>query len=253
MTTKENYPVIYEISEIPFHLIRDDEEDYEADEEESEEEDLEDSDEDEESSSDDEQQEDDDSESDDEDEVVPAKIYKGLQRTVSKKDKEIQQLEKEIEEAKKEKEEAEAMLDKGDKVRLDLQKTITDQGERLSALEKENKQSKAQAMQSRVIAEEFPGLANLTNFIPSAETEDEYRENCKSLQEALGDNVTQRLEKELKSSTVPADEDEGKKPASQSEIDKKYNKAMSLAGVPGKQEEYDKAFNEYLEAVNSRQ
>lgn len=256
MTENENdYPVLYEISDSLFHIIREeDKEDYDS---EDEEEDQEDSEQDEENPSEDDEQEKDESDSDNEDEenkeddsLIPANVYKGLQRTVSKKDSEIAKLKKELENAEKEKADALAVLDKGDKVRLDLQKTIADQGKRLGALEQENQQSKLEAMQSRVLAEDFPGLAKLKNYIPSAETEDEYRKNCEGLQAALGEETTKILTKELSNSTPPVDDNN--KPVSQAQVDKLYSKAMSLAGVRGKEQEYKKTFDEYLLALNSR-
>lgn len=257
MTEKENdYPVLYEVTDL-FHMIREEDEDeFDADSEdqEDEEEDQEDSDEDEENPSEDGEQEEDENAEADEDnaEFVPAVVYKGLQRTVSKKDSQIAKLNKELEDAKKEKKDAEALLGKGDQVRLDLQKTIRDQGERLSALEQENKQSKREAMQSRVIAEDFPGLAKLQEYIPSAETEDEFRKNCEGLEAALGEETTKILTKELQGST-PSVDDEETKPVSQATVDKKYAAAMALAGVRGKEKEYNKAYDEYLDALNTRQ
>ena len=174
MTKKEERPILYEITEIPSRFIREEDAELDKEDESEEEEDQEDSEDSEENPSEDEQEDSESEPDEDEDESVPANVYKGLQRTVSKKDKEIDELEDKLKKSKQEKADAEAMLESGDKVRLDLQKTITDQGERLSALETENKQSKLSAMQSKVIAEDFPGLAKLRDYIPSAETEDEY-------------------------------------------------------------------------------
>lgn len=252
---KKDYPVIYEIEDL-YHLIREkDEDEYDADSETEKEDDVEDqesSDDDEENPSDDEQEGD--AESDDQEdlgETVPADTYKGLQRTVSKKDKEIKDLEGKLKAAEKEKADAEAMLNSGEKVRLDLQKTITDQGKRLSALEQENEQSKTDAMQNRVIAEDFPQLAKLKAYIPSAASEDEYRKNCEGLVTALGEETTKLLTKEVSTSTPPVEDDE--KPVSQAQVDKLYDKAVALAGVKGKEKEYNKAYDEYLAALNSRQ
>ena len=206
--------------------------------------------------SEDEQEEDveDDEESDEDDEeleVVPAKVYKGLQRTVAKKDKELADLKEANKALAEEMDGLKDQLSSGDKIRIDLQKRFKETSDRIAALETENEQSKTDAMQNRVIAAEFPGLARLKEFIPSASTEDEYRENCKALAGALGEEVTKTLDHELNSSTPPV-EDDDVKPVSQAQIDKYYAAAMKLAGVEGKEEEYESALGKYMKALQTQ-
>lgn len=192
----------------------------------------------------------DDDKDDDDLEVIPAKVYKGLQRTVAKKDAELEKLKVDHAKLLEEQNDLKSTLDSGEKVRFDLQQKFKETSNRIAALELENEQSKVSAMQNRVIAAEFPGLARLKDFVPSAATEDEYRENCKSLTLALGTEVNKSLEKELTNSTPPVEDTE--KQVSQATIDKLYAKAMKMAGIRGKEDEYEKTMDEYMKALQSQ-
>lgn len=242
MTFEKEYPVEYEIKEL-FHWIRD-EEDIKDDSQDdsSEEEDLE---QDEETPDD---NTDDNADLDDsEDGKISVEAYKGLQRTIAKRDKELERLKKEADEIRSDYDEFRSSVDADTVVRQELQKTLSKAMNRIEKLEEENKASKTEAMQSNILMDEFPSLTKLKEYIPSAETEDEFRENCKNFSAALGENITEALEEELAGTTVEV-EDEKTNGVTQAQIDKAHEKAQSLA-IPGKEKEYNKAMDEYLDLL----
>lgn len=187
---------------------------------------------------------------DDDGDMISMKAYKSLQRRLSEKDRQIDQLESERDDYKGQLESIKSDLEKGDKVRSDLEDRITKTNQRLEALENENQQSKKEAMKSRVIMNEFPELAHLESYIPEADDEETFKENCRKFAEDLGEEVTSQMSRELDTTTLQVD-DESKK-VSQVEIDRLHSKAMSLAGVNGKEEEYDEAMDAYLAALDRR-
>lgn len=183
--------------------------------------------------------------------TVPMEVYKGLQRTVNERNEEIKRLKGENQSLNQEIEDLKESMEKGDIVRADLQKSIRETNERIEALETENQQAKKEAMKNRVLMEKFPDLQHLKEYIPDADTEEDFVENASAFKEKLGKQVDSEVTRELEGSTPPVDGDDNGVP-SQEEVDQLYDKAMSLAGLSGKQEEYDAAYDKYLAALNAR-
>lgn len=190
---------------------------------------------------------DDKSDDDDDDDMVSSDAYKSLQRTIAKRDKAIKDAEAKKDAIQEELDTLRSTSKKGDVVKADLETRFKEQAKRLDSLEKENKQSKEDSMQSRIIMESYPELAKLKVYIPKSDDEDDYRENCKKFATALGEKITEELVNELDTTTVPVDEKD-KKPT-QAAVDELYEKAMSLAGDPKKEVEYNKVMDEYLDAL----
>jgi hypothetical protein len=224
------------------------------DEEEVDDEELDDeSDDDEEESSDDDDSEDagDDDDEDDEtgDETISMDTYKGLQRTLALRDKTIKDEQGKTEALQVKLDETVAGMDSSEIVRSELQKNYRDAVKRIAALESENTDSKKKAMKNSVIAKDYANLAKFVEYIPDADTEEDFAENCKAFKKLLGDKVNQELDAELDGTTTVVDDESEQ--VSQAAIDKLFDKAMSLAGIDGKEKEYDNAMEKYLEAIES--
>jgi len=178
--------------------------------------------------------------------TVSVDMYKGLQRTLARREKEVEAQKLAAEKARKELDDFQASLNADEAVRATLVNNLQDALKRVSALENENKQSKVEAMQSDIILKDFPSLARMKDYIPSAETEEEYRKNCEQFADVLGDNVTKALDEELTNTTLPVEDEEPT--ISQAHLDKLYAKAMAHA-LPGQEKEFNKAMDDYTDAL----
>ncbi len=178
--------------------------------------------------------------------TVSVDIYKGLQRTLARRETELKAQVDAAEKAQKDLDDFKASLNADEAVRATLVNNLQDALKRVSALENENKQSKVEAMQSDLILKDFPSLARMKAYIPSAETVEEYRKNCEQFAAVLGDNVTKALDEELTNTTIKVVDEEPK--ISQAHLDKLYAKAMSHA-LPGQEKDFNKAMDEYTDAL----
>ena len=222
------------------------------DDENLEEEDSEDTSEDDEENPDDADEEttdDDDSEEDDDDstgDLISMDAYKGLQRTLSKSQKELLSAQKLLIEQKNEFDEYRSGMDASDVVLKDLQQNLAESLKRVLALEEENATNKVDAMQSEVILNDFPALARFKDYIPSADSKEKYVENAKAFAELMGEKVNEVLDEELEGSTTTVDEEVTG--PTQAQLDKAYDKALALA-IPGKEKEYNKAMDDYMKLM----
>ena len=184
-----------------------------------------------------------DEDEDSSDDLISMDAYKGLQRTLNKANSALKKAQDDADAKQTEFDEYKTTLDSSDIVMRDLQKSLIDANKRVTALEEENDTNKVEAMQSDVILNDFPALARFKEYIPSADSKDEFTKNATAFAELLGEKVTKALDEELEGSTVSADEEVTG--PTQVQLDKSFDKTMALA-VPGKEKEYEKAMADYM-------
>lgn len=115
----------------------------------------------------------------------------------------------------------------------------------LATITDEKKAVEDQLERQEVIASDFPSLTGLGDYIPKGDTIEDFKANAEKFKEKMGSRVDDAVDEKLKGATpqVPTGDDE----VSSTEKDKAYNKVSSLAGVAGKEEEYQIALDVYQE------
>ena len=99
---------------------------------------------------------------------------------------------------------------------------------------------------------EFPDLAQAASFIPPAETEEEYRANAKEFQEALSQLVNSGVKNILGGASPAIQTPPEGTPDAKDELDEAYKEVVRLAGVPGKEAEYMKANEHYVNLLTKK-
>lgn len=102
-----------------------------------------------------------------------------------------------------------------------------------------------QLERQEVITSDFPGLAGLAEYIPTGENIEDFKANAKKFKEKMGDRVDKAVSEKLKGATPPAPT--GEDDVSTTEKDKAYDRVSALAGVVGKEAEYETALDLYIE------
>lgn len=184
--------------------------------------------------------------------------YKGLQTVIAKRDMTIASLTNEKQEWNSEKQElinklAEAEANHGsaitEKSSLDAklteaEKEAADYKKQVADLQKKNEFQE-------IVMKDFPDLANVAHLIRHGETEEEFRTNAKELREDLSKYIDKGVKNILSGASIPTDGGDGST-LGVDDVDKWYDESIKLAGLVGKEQEYEKAYTNYLEALEAR-
>lgn len=178
--------------------------------------------------------------------------YKGLQKTVAKKDKERDELQDKYDDLSAQFEELKSNSSKSQETLGELEKQLKETKDSLDSLSDERDNFKSQLERQTLIMTEFPNLAPLAKYIPESADEEEFRKNAKEFADALENNVKAGIKETLAGSGVkqPTDTEEF---TSQDEVDAAYERAVALAGDPAKAKEYEEANQEYIKLFESSQ
>lgn len=182
---------------------------------------------------------------------VSEESYKGLQRAAEKQRRELetklQELTKQLEGTSTELE-AQKLL-AAEKVTLqDQLKTLATT---LDQTQKDREVLNRTIAQQNIILGEFPTLAPLAGFIPTAPDDDTYRSNAKNFEAALSKYVTGAVKQTLEGASPPSGKTKSDIPTA-AEEDKAWNKVYSLAGVPGKEKEYEEAYAQLRNLIGTK-
>jgi chromosome segregation ATPase len=181
------------------------------------------------------------------------KRYKGLQRASEKKSKKLE------DELTKQKSDLESTVTELEEMRSDSGSLESKQKEAeeaktkleddVQALQKEHDQLQTQINQQNIVMSEFPHLAPVAKFIPTAESDDDFRTGAKEFSDALTTMVNKGVETSLEgsSATFKKGDDDELKP-SESELDEAWAIVYQYAGDPKHQKEYDEAYEKVMAA-----
>jgi hypothetical protein len=184
---------------------------------------------------------------------VTEESYQGLQRVVSKKDKELEDLKARQEQLATELEELKANSKSSEEKTGDLETKLQESQKSLEAAEAERGKLNTQLTQQGIVMSEFPELAPLAGFIPIAEDEEGFRENAKSFQEAIGTYTKQAVKNTLSGAAPPSgDGGLNNEMLTTAEEDKLWDEVYLYAGVPGKEKEYAEANQRLQEVLNAK-
>ena len=185
---------------------------------------------------------------DDKQETVSKASYTSLQRVLNKRDEELGTLRGQLEQALEAVEELKSNQSSSEKAQEQAAEKLRELQEQLDAAETDRSKLQKQVSQQGILLEEFPDLAPFAEYIPSSDDEEGYKANAKNFSEALEAFVEKKVQSTLDGSAPPPPDGNRESP-NQAKIDRAYDKAMKLAGIPGKESEYEKAWEEYLELV----
>lgn len=180
--------------------------------------------------------------------------YKGLQ---SASEKQRTALQKSVEDLQTKLTAATEQLEQSNLTSSDVQKAqeqakqeIEQIKGQLDAATQERDKLTAQLNRQAIIMKDYPALARFSDFIPAAEDDDQFKTNLQNFQEALNSYVQAGVKDTLSGSSPPPGGDQGTRMVSESEEDKLWKQVYSLAGIPGKEREYEEAFGRLQEVLN---
>jgi len=177
--------------------------------------------------------------------------YKGLQAVIAKRDVTIAKLTNEKAELETQKAEAEANHGSAVTEKTNLSSKLTESTKEVANFKKQvaalNKKVKFQG----IIMKDFPELAPVSTLIPEVETEEEFRAKAKEVQAALSNYVDKGVQDILKGGSPPlGSTNEDNTPLGENALDKAWDEATALAGITGKEAEYEKAYKKYQKLYN---
>jgi len=172
--------------------------------------------------------------------------YIGLQKTVAKKDGQITTLQEKIDQLVADLEELRTNASATEKDKTTLETSARQLQEQMATLTSERDGLKKQLAQQQVIINKFPQLAHLAKYIPPAETEEDFIKNATDFAADLKTAIDSGVKDLLKGASPPQPPDDRKPPTEDAE-EVAYRKMVKLAGVPGKEEEYEVARKAWLE------
>lgn len=182
---------------------------------------------------------------------VTEESYKGLQRVAEKQkaklETELAQLRQRLEQQAADLEEAKLAV--AEKASLETQQKELNTS--ITALQAERDRLTRQLNQQKMILADFPDLASLASYIPLAETDDDYKANAQAFRAALQLYLKSAVRDKFGGAAPPIDG--GNESHASDATDKLWNEVYRLAGVPGKEQEYEEAYAKLQDALKSQQ
>jgi chromosome segregation ATPase len=177
--------------------------------------------------------------------------YAGLQKVVAKKDKALTDLSQKVESLTDTLEELRTQSTSSETQLESVKKQAEEAQEQLATLTGERDNLKQQLDQQQIVLKDYPQLAPLAEFIPAAENEEQFRTNAENFAKAIEAFTGEAVTRTVEGSTPPIPS--GKQEVvTQDQVDVAYDKAAKLAGVPGKEQEYQAANDEYVRLLSAR-
>lgn len=173
--------------------------------------------------------------------------YKGLQAVIAKRDQTIANLTNEKQELINKLAEAEANHGTAVTEKSTLSEKLTNVTEEKTNLENTVAKLEKKLKHQDIVMKDFPELAPVVSFIPETDTEEEFRAKAKELQGSLNKYIGDGMKNVLSGSSPAVSGNEEDSTLSGDEADKWYREAASLAGISGKEKEYEEAFQKYLD------
>lgn len=172
--------------------------------------------------------------------------YTGLQKTVAKKDDQITKLQERIDQLIADLEELRTNASSTEKDKTTLETSAKQLQDQMATLTSERDGLKKQLAQQQIIISKFPHLAHLAKYIPPADTDEAYIENATNFAADLKAAIDSGVKDLLKGASPPQPPDD-RKPPTEDQEEVAYRKMVKLAGVIGKEDEYETARKAWLD------
>jgi chromosome segregation ATPase len=177
--------------------------------------------------------------------------YKGLQAVIAKRDGTIGTLTAQIVELEGKLAEAQSQHGAAVTEKTTVATQLTDAQSKVTQLQAEVTALQKKLSYQGIILKEFPDLASAASFIPETATEEEYRQKATEFRGTLKQYVDSRVKNVLDGSSPPIDQQNTTINAS--DDDKAYRDVVSLAGRPGKEKEYQEAYDRWQNILKAKQ
>jgi DNA repair exonuclease SbcCD ATPase subunit len=180
--------------------------------------------------------------------------YKGLQRATEEKrlaaEKERNDLQQQLDDLRTQLEGASSDAKSLEGSKSELQEQVDKLNKQLAVSETEQQKLAGELSRQKVIMDDFPELQSMADFLPKSDDIDSFRETATQFAERLKAQTEAAVKNALRGATpTPRGANEGQVPG-QSELDTAYEKVMSLAGMPGKEQEYRTAYDLYVQLTD---
>lgn len=175
--------------------------------------------------------------------------YKGLQAVIAKKDALIAKQTTEIADLQTKLVEAEANHGSALSEKEKLSGKLTESTGEVDTLNKKVAELQRKLNHQDIIMKDFPDLAPAAYLLADTESEEEYRESAKALRATLKQYQGTAVKNAISGSSPPIEDDGGGSSLNVDELDKAYKEVTALAGIPGKEQEYEKANQRYIELM----
>lgn len=180
---------------------------------------------------------------------VTEESYKGLQRAA---ERQKAKLEKELADARGKLEQSATELEEAKLAaaeKANLEKAQSDLNTNIANLQAERDKLTRQLNQQKIVLAEFPQLAPLAAYIPVADTDEKFKENAVGFEAALKIYVASQIKGTFEGSGPPIGSGNGSQSADA--LDKLWAEVYAVAGIPGKEKEYEEAYAKLQEALKT--
>ncbi len=186
----------------------------------------------------------DDTDQDDDDDRDWEASYKGLQKVVSRKEKAAQSLKAKYDKLSEQHEAQKTKSGAADTATSDLEKQLKEAKTELDDLTSERDKLNNQLSQTNLVMEKFPEIAPLAQYIPTADTIEDFEKNAKKFAEDVGAQIETGVDKKLEGASPDAPPgEEGLD--TENEKDKLWDELNELGRDPEKNTEYEAKFKEW--------
>jgi DNA repair exonuclease SbcCD ATPase subunit len=171
--------------------------------------------------------------------------YKGLQRASEKKRNELEQ---QLTKAKSDLESATTLLEevKSDTGSLESKRSEAERAKEeleneIQTLAKDREALEKQLNQQTIIMSEFPQLAPLAKFIPTAIDEESFRQTASEFNSALTQYIDKGVDASLTGASATFEKGDNEKLVDTSELDKAWDTVYKYGGIPGHEKDVEAA------------
>lgn len=178
--------------------------------------------------------------------------YKGLQKVVARKDREVNELTDKLENLSSQLEELKTTSQSSQSAKSDLEKQLGELQSTLESLKTEKDDLNNKLAQSSLVMEKFPEIAPLAAFIPSGNSIEEFEQNAQAFKERIDDYTSAKAKGLLQGASPTSTKSSEDGMVTENELDKLWDQVYSLAGIPGKEKEYEEA-NSKLQSIIASQ
>jgi chromosome segregation ATPase len=177
--------------------------------------------------------------------------YKGLQAVIAKRDELIKNKDDKIAELIAKLAEAEANHGSAVSEKSTLTQKLTDATSQVETLQKQLADKEKNLKFQKIVMTDFTELAPVIDLIPDAENEEEFRAKAKEVQTTLSRYIGNGVKQVLSGSSPALSGDDEGSTLGADEEDRLYRNAVKLAGIPGKEAEYEVEYQKYLDFKKS--
>jgi hypothetical protein len=177
--------------------------------------------------------------------------YKGLQKTAAKKDSTIVELQEKLDKAIVDIEEVRTSSTTTAAQKAVAEKAKTDLEAQLNQVKSERDAMQKTLSQQAIIVNEFSHLGKLSKYIPKAEDDETFKQNATIFATDIEEAVQARVKTVMSGATPP--QPKGKQEmATESEEEALYHRVTSLAGIAGKEAEFEEARKKYVTLMQNK-